>query len=163
MIYLSDKDIIAFNYQVQKAFALNCDPQVTDIKLLRSVLHIVKYSTVFGEDQFPDLPTKAGHLWYMLSRYQIFNNGNKRTAIMTMLGMLFINQASLDISQELITRQLYVLTVETGQDQCTEEDLVRFIKQNLQVNQPKLALRKVVSYSLSFKPLNDILATLAAE
>lgn len=104
MNYLSDKDIIVFNQQLQKAFAFDCQPEINDLNLLQSILYIVKNSIVFCIDQFPTLSTKAGHLWYMLTRYQIFNNGNKRTAIVTMLGMLLINQQALDLAQEPLTR-----------------------------------------------------------
>ena len=163
MNYLSDKDIIAFNQQLQKAFAFDCQSEINDLNLLQSILHIVKNSTVFGIDQFPTLSAKTGHLWYMLARYQIFNNGNKRTAIVAMLGMLLINQQTLDLTQEQLTRQLDILTVAVSKDEIAETELCTFLKQNWQKSQISVKPEKLVKFCLKQSNLETVLARLASE
>jgi death-on-curing protein len=47
--------------------------------------------TMFGEDLYPDLASKAAALWYSIDHNQPFMDGNKRTSIMSTVAFLDLN------------------------------------------------------------------------
>jgi death-on-curing protein len=53
--------------------------------------------TMFGEDLYPDLASKAAVLWYSIDHNQPFLDGNKRTAIESAKVFLAINGWRLDL------------------------------------------------------------------
>ncbi len=57
---------------------------------LESSLNLPQQS-VFGEDLYPDLFTKAAVLFYVINRNHIFGNGNKRLSVAVLLVFLYIN------------------------------------------------------------------------
>lgn len=163
MFYLDSFNIVSFNYQLQVTTNIACTPQVTDKNLLLSILHSIKHSVIFNVDQFPTLTEKAGHLWYMLARYQVFNNGNKRTAIISTLAFLMINRYKVDYTNKDITDKLYELTKLVSQDKCSEKDLVKFLNDNMKSSKENVMPEDMVSYFLKQKNLKDILFKLAEE
>lgn len=163
MFYLDSYIVISFNYQLQVMTNITCIPQVTDKSLLLSILHSIKHSVIFNVDQFPTLADKAGHLWYMLARYQVFNNGNKRTAIISTLAFLMVNRYKVDFTNKDITENLYKLTKLVGQDKCSEKDLVKFLNDNMKSSKENIMPEDMVSYFLKQKNLKDILFKLAEE
>ncbi|MFK4568350.1 type II toxin-antitoxin system death-on-curing family toxin [Enterococcus sp. UD-01] len=52
---------------------------------------------VFGVELYPTIFDKAAYLWYALSNYHCFYNGNKRTALVTTYIYLRINGYCLEI------------------------------------------------------------------
>ncbi len=163
MFYLDSFNIVSFNYQLQVTTNIACAPQVTDKNLLLSILHSIKHSVIFNVDQFPTLTEKAAHLWYYLARYQVFNNGNKRTAIVSTLAFLMINRYKVDYTNKDITDKLYELTKLVSQDKCSEKDLVKFLNDNMKSSKENVMPEDMVSYFLKQKNLKDILFKLAEE
>lgn len=163
MFYLDSFNIVSFNYQLQVTTNIACAPQVTDKNLLLSILHSIKHSVIFNVDQFPTLTEKAAHLWYFLARYQVFNNGNKRTAIVSMLAMLMINRHGLLIDNDKIAKELYRLTKLISEDNCNEEELVDFLNNNMIESKETILPEDMVNYFLNQKPLKEILFKLAEE
>lgn len=51
--------------------------------------------SMFGEDLYPDLPSKAAALVYSLIRNHPFSDGNKRTAVVALAVLLELNGATL--------------------------------------------------------------------
>lgn len=163
MFYLDSFNIVSFNYQLQVTTNIACEPQVNDKNLLASILHSIKHSVIFKVDQFPTLTEKAAHLWYFLARYQVFNNGNKRTAIVSMLAMLMINRHGLPIDNDKVANELYHLTKLISEDNCSEEELVDFLNNNMIESKETILPEDMVNYFLKQKPLKEILFKLAEE
>jgi death on curing protein len=77
-------------------------------------------STFDGQDLYPDLCTKAGALFQLLSGNHPFIDGNKRTAISAAGIFLQLNGARLVTSQE----ELESFTTRAAQGQESFEDIV---------------------------------------
>ena len=76
---------------------------------------------VFGEELYPDLPSKAGMLFYLLVQNHCFVDGNKRTAVVALTTFLYANGYSLDASDdELFQFAIDVATATLDKDQTTE-------------------------------------------
>ena len=102
-----------------------------DKSLIEHLLYIIKNSLVFGEDQYPTLSSKAAHIWYIIAKYQAFNNGNKRTALLSALMFLGFNQFYFDFSfyknNKKAEEDLYNISSKIAIDQLTEKDVQNFI------------------------------------
>lgn len=89
--------------------------ELKEVGLVENLLYRTENSIVFGEDQFPTISSKAAHFWYTLSRYQAFNNGNKRTGLLTVLYFLEANnlylplnyKCFLDLSEDIANERIF--------------------------------------------------------
>lgn len=129
MEYISYDELCEINKKLQEMFVDKFEVGALDSSLVDSVLHSVKNSVYFKIDHLPTLEDKAAHLWHMLARYQAFYNGNKRTSIVSMLILLFINGKFINVQDEKIVDKLYDLTVHVV-DTHDESDMLRFLKDN---------------------------------
>ncbi len=71
------------------------EPRPRDIGLVSSAV-MRPQTTVFGEDAYPDLHTKAAALLHSLARNHAFLDGNKRTAWLATGAFYWINGQLLD-------------------------------------------------------------------
>jgi hypothetical protein len=55
---------------------------------------------IFGEECYPTIDAKAAYLFYHLTTGHIFNNGNKRTALVCLDTFLMVNSYYLALSNE---------------------------------------------------------------
>lgn len=55
---------------------------------------------IFGEECYPSLDAKAAYLFYHLTTGHIFNNGNKRTALLCLDTFLLVNAYYLALSND---------------------------------------------------------------
>ena len=58
------------------------------------------YQHCFGEDLYPTLEDKAAYLFFHLTTSHIFENGNKRTAVLCLDAFLLLNEHLLALSND---------------------------------------------------------------
>lgn len=162
MIYLNTSQVIDYNYQLQISASKEASPQVSDKELLTSTLERIEYSIVFGQDQFPTLATKAAHLWYMLSRFQVFNNGNKRTSIISMLTMLELNYQGF-IYNQVTVNDIYHLTKDISVNKCEEDKLRDFVSSSIHHKDSKISPDMAVEHFMKQPALAKVINKLAQE
>ena len=76
---------------------------------------------VFGEELYPDMPAKAGILFYLLVQNHCFVDGNKRTAVVSLATFLDANGHELDTSDdELFQFAIDVATSALDKDQTID-------------------------------------------
>lgn len=77
--YLTDHDVIAINFMVIRKYTPSEPIQLKDSGLLNSATNRPKQS-VFGEDAYVGVFSKAAALFESLAKNHVFVNANKRTA-----------------------------------------------------------------------------------
>lgn len=76
---------------------------------------------MFGQELYPDIPSKAAILFYLLVKNHAFMDGNKRTAFACLLRFLNVNGHALVASDdELFQFILDVATSVSDKEQVTE-------------------------------------------
>lgn len=75
------------------------------IKLISQSLN----QEIFGVELYPTIFDKAAYLWYALSNYHCFYNGNKRTALVTTFVYLRINGYCLKIDDSFYDISLNIV------------------------------------------------------
>ena len=84
MIYLSSQDIVLMHdFMIEHRWWLSGN---NNIGQLESVLSHIK-----NDIYYPDMLEKITHLFFSLVQFHMFNDGNKRTAIVASETFLFIN------------------------------------------------------------------------
>ena len=81
------------------------------------------YQTFFGSDLFPDIYDKAVRYLFGFATNQVFIDGNKRTAVMTMLVFLSINGVEIDVTNDDLIR----LGLEVANGNLKESDVKAFL------------------------------------
>lgn len=90
MRYLTEEEVITINYLVIENYSPKEPKGIIDANLLNSSLARPR-QTVFGEDAYPDVFSKAAALFESLAKNHCFYNGNKRTAFVSLLQFLAYN------------------------------------------------------------------------
>lgn len=89
--HLSKEDIISIHYELVREFNVSEDPispnGVKNFHLLESAVHHPSTSHA-GFKKYPSLETAAAALMYSLTHNHAFHNGNKRTAMVSLLVLL---------------------------------------------------------------------------
>ena len=86
--------------------------------------------SVFGEELFPDIPSKCAAYAYFISENQPFLDGNKRTAIASALTFLRLNGYDLKLSLEKSNQTLYELVMQLANKQISRDDLAEWFRKN---------------------------------
>ena len=60
------------------------------------------YTEFFGEEQYPGIYLKAAVYWHGLATAHCFNDGNKRSSLLTALTFLEINGLELDVDPDIL-------------------------------------------------------------
>ena len=90
------KDVIAFHERLEEIFVVNHG--IHDKGLLESAVH-APFQTFSGHDLYPTLFDKAAQLCFGLAKDHPFKDGNKRTALHSMLVFLDVNGISIDYDE----------------------------------------------------------------
>ncbi len=98
---------------------------VRDVSLFQSEC-CIPYQTFAGQDLFPDLYDKAVRYLFGFATNQVFLDGNKRTAAMTTLVFLALNDVELDVSD----LDLYVLCMKVANKQIDESAVKKYLIQH---------------------------------
>ena len=89
---------------------------VKDIGQLESVLAHIQNS-----DYYPTFLDQITHLVYSIAKFHIFNDGNKRSAILS--GALFLTLNNYDRSMDLFVRGMEVPIIEAVTNHITKDEL----------------------------------------
>jgi death-on-curing protein len=123
MQYLTEKDIITLNVYVINKYSPNEQIGVKEPNALNMLVNAPK-QCVFGEEQYPTLELKAANLVRNLVQKHVFYNGNKRTALMTLVVFLKMNGYQFNASNEEVAD--YMVKIAT--DDLQEADIKQWIK-----------------------------------
>lgn len=114
---------------------------------------------VFGVELYPTIFDKAAYLWYALSNYHCFYNGNKRTALVTTYAYLRINGYDLNIDG-----RFYDISLNIVKSHIEKEKIKEILKGNT-IESNKILSKNIleqleieISRSSSFK---DVIIKLA--
>lgn len=91
---LTTEDLVAIATRIGRG-----DPQVRDLGLLESAA-ARPGTSVFGEDAYPDLETKAAALLESLVRNHALIDGNKRLGWLAVVLFLALNGRRLDVDDD---------------------------------------------------------------
>ena len=89
---------------------------VKDIGQLESVLAHIQ-----NPDYYPTVLDQITHLVYSIAKFHIFNDGNKRSAILS--GALFLTLNNYDRSMDLFVRGMEVPIIEAVTNHITKDEL----------------------------------------
>jgi death-on-curing protein len=97
-----------------------------DFGLLESAVMRPQQS-VFGEEAYPDIHSKAGALFHSLCRNHPFIDGNKRTAVLALVIFYELNSYSLSMEQG----EMVGLAVDTAEGQLDVAAIAGILKQHV--------------------------------
>jgi len=80
--------------------------------------------TMFGEELYPDLFSKAAILFYLLVKNHAFVDGNKRTAALALIEFLERNGYTLSATND----ELYQFTIDVAVSVLTKEEVEMWIR-----------------------------------
>jgi len=79
--------------------------------------------TMFGEELYPDVFSKAAILFYLLIKNHPFLDGNKRTAFLALMRFLNLNGYTLSAAND----ELYQFTIDVASSVSTKEEVEMWI------------------------------------
>jgi len=97
---------------------------VASVERLESALNMPK-QTMFGEELYPDIFTKAAILVYLLVQNHPFVDGNKRTALYTMLRFLEANGFTVTVTSN---DELYQFTIDIATSALDKEQIEEWLR-----------------------------------
>lgn len=119
MIYPEIQDLIKIhNMVILKSGGLS---GIKDIGQLDSILAHIQ-----NHDYYPTFADKITHLVYCIAEFHIFNDGNKRSAILA--GALFLNLNNYEDKADLFIRGLEVPIIDVVTNHMTKEELKNIIQ-----------------------------------
>lgn len=101
---------------------------IKDIGQLESILAHIQ-----NPDYYPSFLDQITHLVYSIAKFHIFNDGNKRSAILA--GALFLSLNNYDKSMDLFVRGMEVPIIEAVTNHITKDELKYIIGIILSDNQ----------------------------
>ncbi|MBN2920870.1 type II toxin-antitoxin system death-on-curing family toxin [Lactobacillus salivarius] len=103
---------------------------IKDADALKALLARVD-NGFFGIEPYPTTISKAKVFWYTIATKQMFNNGNKRTALLTALTFLRLNGYNLDFKD---SSELYNISMDLANKIMSEDDLEQYLLQKTQID-----------------------------
>ncbi len=85
---------------------------------------------VFGEEIFPDIPSKAAAYAYYISENQPFLDGNKRTATASALTFLRLNGFDLKLKKNEREKIVYDTIMKVANKELSREQLTEWFRKN---------------------------------
>ncbi len=83
----------------------------------------------FGDTElYPTITAKAAALWYKIATTQVFQNGNKRTALLAAIYFMGINFYSFDGHDG---NEMYDISVQAANNQLSVKQIERYISQHV--------------------------------
>lgn len=120
----------ALNEKAEKMFREEWFYGIKDADALKALLARVD-NGFFGIEPYPTTISKAKVFWYTIATKQMFNNGNKRTALLTALTFLRLNGYNLDFKD---SSELYNISMDLANKIMSEDDLEQYLLQKTQVD-----------------------------
>ncbi len=101
-------------------------PEMRDLGLLESALATPR-QTMFGEDLYPAVVSKAAILIYLLIKNHPFVDGNKRTGLLCLIRFLAVNGFVLDVADD----DLYQFTLDVATSTLSKDAIGAWINAHL--------------------------------
>lgn len=121
MRYLSMDEVLAIHDRAIREYGGS--PELADLGRLEAALAAPR-QTMFGEELYPDIFSKAAILFYLLIKNHPFVDGNKRTAFLALMRFLNINGYTLDATND----ELYRFTVDVASSFLRKEEVESWIR-----------------------------------
>ena len=118
-------DVLAFHKQMEKNFVM--DKDIHDMGLLESAVS-TPFQTFGGQELYPSLLDKAARLCYGLAKNHPFRDGNKRSAVHSMLVFLYINEIELEYTQ----LELEEMIIAVADNRMSSDELKDWIEKRIQ-------------------------------
>lgn len=118
------------NEKAEKIFREEWFYGIKDADALKALLARVD-NGFFGIEPYPTTISKAKVFWYTIATKQMFNNGNKRTALLTALTFLRLNGYNLDFKD---SSELYNISMDLANKIMSEDDLEQYLLQKTQID-----------------------------
>lgn len=129
IIELLLNDVLQFHIELTEKYIV--EPGIHDMNLLQSAVN-TPFQTFGGVDLYPTIYDKAARLCYGLTKNHPFSDGNKRTAVHTMLVYLYINDILLEYDQ--LDLENVIIAVADGT--MTADELASWIKNHVSSQPP---------------------------
>lgn len=113
-------DVLEFHRELTDKYTM--ENGIHDMNMLQSAIN-TPFQSFAGQDLYPTVFDKASRLCFGLAKNHPFNDGNKRTAVHTMLVYLYINDILLDYEQ--IELETVIINVASGK--MSSEELSSWI------------------------------------
>ena len=121
MRYLTIDEIFAIHDRAIREYGGS--PELLDLGRLEATLAVPR-QTMFGEELYPDIFSKAAILFYLLIKNHPFVDGNKRTAFLALMRFLNINGYTLNATND----ELYQFTIDVASSVSTKEEVEMWIR-----------------------------------
>ena len=108
-------------------------PEMRDLGLLESALATPR-QTMFDEELYPDVVSKAAILVYLLIKNHPFVDGNKRTGLLCLLRFLAVNGFAVDVTDD----DLYQFTLDVATSALSKDAIGAWINAHLRKTESRL-------------------------
>lgn len=121
---LTYEDIIKINLWCQKIVSsdINVTDGIRDYNLLKSI-PISIYQSFAGEELYPTIYDKCSTIWFTISKYHCFVDGNKRTALVTAVVYMKLN----GYNMMLDNKDLYDISISIASGKMQLEDVKMYL------------------------------------
>lgn len=120
----------SLNEKAEKIFREEWFYGVKDREALEALLARVD-NGFFGFEPYPTTISKAKVFWYTIASKQMFNNGNKRTALLTALTFLNLNGYILDFED---SNELYNISMNLANKIMSEDELEQYLLTHVRID-----------------------------
>lgn len=117
-------DVLTFHEHMEKTFVM--DKGIHNIGLLESAIS-TPFQTFGGQDLYPSIIDKAARLCYSLAKNHPFRDGNKRSAVHSMLVFLYINGIELKYTQ----LELEEMIIAVADSRMPSDELKKWIEERI--------------------------------
>lgn len=117
-------DVLAFHEHMEKTFVM--DKGIHNMGLLESAIS-TPFQTFGGQDLYPSIIDKAARLCYGLAKNHPFRDGNKRSAVHSMLVFLYINGIELKYTQ----LELEEMIIAIADSRMPSDELKKWIEERI--------------------------------
>ena len=121
MRYLTIDEIFAIHDRAIREYG--GAPELLNLGRLEASLAAPR-QTMFGEELYPDVFSKAAILFYLLIKNHPFLDGNKRTAFLALMRFLNLNGYTLSAAND----ELYQFTIDVASSVSTKEEVEMWIR-----------------------------------
>lgn len=128
MRYLTEKEIITLNVYVIEKYSPKEHIGVKEPTALNMLVNAPQ-QYVFGSEQYPTIELKAANLVRNLVKKHVFYNGNKRTALMTMIVFLKVNGYQFNVTNDEAVEYMVRIATEDLQ----EADIEQWITEHMNI------------------------------
>ncbi len=124
MRYITFEEVIAIHLEVLREFG--GEPDILNLEHVKSSVETPQ-QTMFGDELYPTLESKAAILFFLLIKNHPFMDGNKRTAVLAMLEFLERNAFTLNTSND----ELYEFTLDVATSRLEKDQITLWIQTRL--------------------------------